>query len=482
MKGKRALHLVVHLLLPPAFCGFLLAQTPAFPGAEGFGRFSVGGRGGRVAEVTNLNDSGPGSLREAIEAPGARTVVFRVSGTIHLRSHLTILHDSITIAGHTAPGDGICLARAPLVVEANHVIIRYLRMRLGDLDDGHDDDACAGCRNIQRGKPGPVIVDHCSASWSIDEAASFYDNGGFTLQWSYVTESLNRSHHAKGPHGYGGIWGGQRATFHHNLLAHHSSRNPRFNGGRTTGQPEKELVDHRNNVIYNWGFNSAYGGEGGSYNIVGNYYKSGPATNPGVAGRIVQPWDTTGCWYISGNTVVGFPEITADNWLGVSPAEGFTAASIRRARTPFNADPLTVDTPEEACRKVLEHGGASLPRRDAVDTRITDEVRRGTATFGGRYRRTGGVSDGATGIIDSQEDVGGWPVLRSAPAPEDSDHDGMPDAWEVCRGLNPHNAHDGTILTAGGYSNLEVYLNARVEGWMPGAEGHCSPAPKRTAH
>lgn len=447
--------------------GSLSAQTPAFPGAEGFGRYSRGGRGGRVIEVTNLNDAGPGSLREAVSAAGARTVVFRVSGTIELRSPLTVSQDSITIAGQTAPGDGICLARAPLTVEANHVIIRYLRLRLGDLD-GPDVDAITGCRNIQRGLPGPIIIDHCSASWSIDEAASFYDNRDFTMQWCYITESLDHSHHAKGPHGYGGIWGGQRATFHHNLLAHHSSRNPRFNGGRTTGQPERELVDHRNNVIYNWGFNSAYGGEGGSYNIVGNYYKSGPATNPRVAGRILEAWDTTGRWFVFGNAVVGYRDVTGDNWLGVAPGGELAAASIRRERKEFPAAPVTQHSPEEAYRLVLEHGGASLPRRDPVDIRIAEEVRSGTATFGGKYRRSGSPTDSITGIIDSQVTVGGWPVLHSAPAPADSDHDGMPDIWEKREGLNQRDPADGPIPGRGGYSNLELYLNAIVDGWTTG--------------
>ena len=469
MTSARKFRVAALLALRWIVPGLLSAQTPAFPGAEGFGRYAQGGRGGRVIEVTNLNDAGPGSLRAAINAAGARTVIFRVSGTVLLRSPLTISGDSITVAGQTAPGDGICLARYNLSVQANHVVIRFLRMRLGDLDPLHDDDALSGCRNIQRGLTGPTIIDHCSASWSIDETASFYDNKDFTMQWCYVTESLDRSHHAKGPHGYGGIWGGQRATFHHNLFAHHTSRNPRFNGGRTTGQPEMELVDHRNNVIYNWGFNSAYGGEGGSYNIVGNYYKSGPATAPRVAGRIVQPWDTTGEWFVSGNTVTGFPEVTADNWLGVASGSGFTAALIRRSTAPFPAAPITQHSPEEAYRLVLEHGGASLPKRDPVDVRITVEVRTGTATFGGTYRRAGSPNDSITGIIDSQTAVGGWPNLKSAPAPVDSDHDGMPDVWETRHGLNPRDPDDGPLRTAGGYSNLEVYLNAIVAGRLDGS-------------
>jgi hypothetical protein len=450
----------------------LSGETPAFPGAEGFGGTSCGGRGGRVAEVTNLNDAGPGSLRAAVEAGGARTVIFRVSGTIHLRSPLVISRDSITIAGQTAPGDGICIADQTFSVQANHVIIRFLRFRLGDLDRRHDDDALNGCRNIQRGLSGPVIIDHCSASWSIDESASFYDNRDFTLQWCFITESLDRSHHAKGEHGYGGIWGGQRATFHHNLFAHHTSRTPRFNGGRTTGEPEKELVDHRNNVIYNWGFNSAYGGEGGSYNIVGNYYKSGPATDPRVARRILQPFDETSTWHVAGNVVEGFPAVTRDNWLGVDPGSGVDPSRIRRAEAPFPAAPITEQTAEKAYALVLEHAGAALPRRDTIDRRIVAEVRSGRATFGGSYR-VRGAKGGKTGIIDSQSAAGGWPELKSLPPPVDSDHDGMPDEWEARHGLNPEDPSDGPRLTAEGYSNLEIYLNAIVEGHMTGSrEGH----------
>jgi hypothetical protein len=464
MTSKLVTRAATLLILPCLSAMSLLAQTPAFPGAEGFGKFSVGGRGGRVIEVTNLNHAGPGSLREAIDAKGPRTVIFRVSGTIYLRSPLVISQDSITIAGQTAPGDGICVARCNLSVQANHVVIRYLRLRLGDLDTSRDDDAFTGCRNIQRGLSGPIIIDHCSASWSVDETASFYDNKDFTMQWCYVTESLNRSHHAKGPHGYGGIWGGQRASFHHNLFAHHTSRNPRFNGGRTTGQPDKELVDHRNNVIYNWGFNSAYGGEGGSYNVVGNYYKSGPATDPDVASRIVQAWDTTGEWYVSGNTVTYFPNVTANNWLGVASGGNLTMASIRRAEVPFPAAQITEQSPEEAYLLVLRHGGASLPRRDPIDVRITEEVRRGTATFGGTYRRADNPDNPITGIIDSQKGVGGWPELKSVPPPLDSDHDGMPDRWETLHGLNPRDPADGPRLTSSGHSNLEIYLNSIVEG------------------
>jgi hypothetical protein len=444
------------------------AQTTAFPGAEGYGRYTVGGRYGRVIEVTNLNDNGTGSLRAAVTASGARTVVFRVSGTIKLLSKLEIKKDSITIAGQTAPGDGICIRDYTFRVSANQVIIRYMRFRLGDSTKYADDsfDGMGALGSIHRN----VIIDHCSVSWSLDEAASFYDNGPLTFQWCYVTESLYHSYHPKGNHGYGGMWGGWHASFHHNLLAHHSSRNPRFNGSRYTSLPDSEVVDFRNNVIYNWGFNSAYGGEAGNQNMVANYYKSGPGTSASVRGRIVEPYDNIGNWYIADNYVEGVDSVTADNWLGV---QGGYADSQRTRKhlEPFPIDPnMPTQTPAEAYNDVLLFGGASL-HRDSVDSRITNEVITGTAAFGGSYKGP------HTGIIDSQDSVGGWPVLNSLPAAADNDHDGIPDEWETAHGLNPADPADGGYFRANGRTNLEAYLNSLVAQFPEGVREVSGPLP-----
>jgi pectate lyase len=443
----------------------LCAQPLAFPGADGFGRHTWGGRGGKVLFVDNLNDSGQGSLRAAIDAEGARTVIFRVSGTIFLESPLEIRHDSITIAGQSAPGSGVCLANYTLKNAANNVIIRYLRSRMGD-QRRTQDDAMSGSRRKN------IIIDHCSMSWSTDECASFYDNENFTMQWGLLSESLRRSVHAKGAHGYGGIWGGMKATFHHNLLAHHSSRNPRFCGARYHKQTrDTEQVDFRNNVIYNWGFNSSYAGEEGRHNMVNNYYKPGPATQKSVSSRIFEAWQSKdwrgfhdfGQFYIEGNVMEGSEQVTQNNWEGVdyklymemdsvnkavSPAD----TSVQRCRSyqPFDFLISETHTAQQAYNEVLEKVGASFVR-DAIDTRIIDEVRRAAFTFGDK------------GMIDSQEQVGGWAELKSLPAPKDSDNDGMPDEWEIKRGLDPNKKDDALYTLDKNYTNLEVYLNGLVE-------------------
>ncbi len=427
-----------------------LAQQLAFPGAEGYGQYTTGGRGGVVIEVTNLNDSGEGSLRAAIETNGPRTIVFKVSGTIELQSNLNIKKGNVTIAGQTAPGDGICIRNYTVRVDTSNVIIRYMRFRMGDVY-AQENDAIWGRDNKD------IIIDHCSMSWSTDEASSFYDNENFTMQWCLVAESLNRSVHGKGDHGYGGIWGGMGATFHHNLLAHHKSRNPRFQGSRYNSTPETELVDYVNNVIYNWGDNSAYGGEGGNQNIRLNYYKYGPATSSSSKRyRIIEPSDTAGNWYVADNFVFGYPNITADNWSGGVQGSNSNYQKSKNITTPFPYASVQTQSPEVAYELVLENVGAVLPKRDVVDSRIVDEVRNQTATFGASF-------GAGTGIIDTQGDVGGWPLLLSAPAPEDSDHDGMPDEWELANGLNANDAEDRNgDLDGDGYTNLEEYLNSIV--------------------
>lgn len=450
-------------LIVPAIDGFsitanFLNSLPAFPGAEGFAGNITGGRGGVVIEVTNLNNDGAGSLREAINQTGKRTVIFRVSGNIVLESNLSINNGDITIAGQTAPGDGITLQGYPLKVNADNVIIRFIRSRLGDETD-IEDDAMNGRYNQG------VIIDHCTMSWSVDETASFYDNENFTMQYCLISESLYNSVHEKGKHGYGGIWGGRGATFHHNLLAHHTSRNPRFCGSRYSNLANEELIDFRNNVIFNWGGNSIYGAEGGSYNLVNNYFKSGPATNSSVRSRIIapnaddgtnnQPAGIWGVFYVDGNYVNGYSEVTEDNWIGVHAS--ISDKNDIKSETEFEVDSVTTHSAKIAFEHVLAQSGASLPKRDPVDNRIISEVISGIPTYGASYGE-------GKGIIDTQSDVGGWPELVSETPPTDTDHDGMPDDWENANGLDPSDYSDrnGDIKN-NGYTNLEDYLNELVE-------------------
>jgi pectate lyase len=439
------------------------SQQIAFPGAEGFGKYTKGGRGGVVYEVTNLNDSGEGSLRTAVEASGPRTVVFTISGTIELESPLRIKHPYLTIAGQTAPGDGICIRKYPVIIDADHVIIRFLRIRLGD-ESGGDYDAISA-RFVSN-----IILDHVSASWSVDETVSIYHCDSITVQWCIVSESMFQSNHIKGSHGFGGIWGSNRGTYHHNLLAHHSSRNPRMASGSGN-------TDYRNNVIYNWGYQSLYGGEKyqkgndkfnfSSFNIIANYYKPGPATKPGeVMHRIASPsyrneTDDFGKWFIADNVVEGNANVTADNWDGGVQTK-ISLEKIKLDR-PWPSMPINLQTVPEAYHSVLENAGAILPVRDAVDSRIIEETRGGFATYEGvGYKEKNKVSDPTEkcGIIDTQDDVGGWPLLKSAPAPKDTDHDGIPDEWELNNGLDPNNAGDRNAISEDGYTMLEKYLNS----------------------
>ena len=437
----------------------------SFPGAEGFGRNATGGRGGRVIKVTNLNDAGAGSLREAINATGARIIVFDVSGTITLNSSLSIKNGSVTIAGQTAPGDGICLRNYALGVDADNVIIRYMRFRLGDVSRQESDALGGRFRNN-------IIIDHCSMSWSVDECTSFYANENFTLQWCIISESLRNSVHSKGPHGYGGIFGGRQASFHHNLIAHHDSRNPRFGEEAGKAFALTDLVDYRNNVIYNWGNNSAYGGEAMNINLVNNYYKPGPATikrerifsidkNKTIGTEVYDIW---GKFFIDGNFVEGSTRATSDNWTyGVynqfhssygTVSDADKAAMKLAAPLQINNN-VTTHTAQAAYTRVLDYSGASF-KRDAVDSRIINTVRNGNYTANG--------SAGSTnGIIDSQADVGGWPLLNQLTAPLDTDGDGMPDEWEKANKLDHTKANATGRNLSTGYDNIEVYINSLVK-------------------
>lgn len=463
-------------------------ETPAFPGAEGFGRYTTGGRGGVVLHVTSLEDDGSvGTFRWAVQQAGRRTIVFDVSGTIFLKSALGISNGNLTIAGQTAPGDGICIADYPFTINASNVIIRFLRFRLGNRNMAfHEGDGLGGMDQEN------IIVDHCSVSWSIDETCSVYGMKNLSLQWCIISQSLRESGHSKGRHGYGGIFGGSGASYHHNLICHHDSRTPRL-GPRASTQTD-ERVDMRNNVIYNWGGNGCYGGEGMNVNIVNNYYKPGPTTKQKSASiqyriaalgirttsyvednpAFAPMWHVWGDYFVNGNHMVGFPGVTADNWTNGIYAQ-INNASVDYTFTSATRDSIRLDEPipyiattthtaEKAYEKVLDFAGASLSR-DWLDTQMVYDTRNGVATS------TGPISN-MPGIIDSQEDNrplnapadwSPWPDLRSTAAPLDTDGDGMPDAWEVSRGLDPSNALDRNSVNEAGYTQLEVYLNSLVE-------------------
>jgi len=426
----------------------VLAQDAllAFPGADGFGKFTSGGRGGKVYVVTNLNDDGEGSFRDAIKKKEPRIILFNVSGNIKLESPITIHQGNVTIAGQSAPGDGICIQNYPVKISADNVIVRFIRFRLGD-EKAQEDDAFGGTnRNTN------VIIDHCSMSWATDECASFYRNKNFTMQWCIISESLNHSVHTKGDHGYGGIWGGEKASFHHNLLANHTSRNPRFSGSSTTVNSPDELVDFRNNVIYNWRDNSTYGGEKGHYNMINNYYKPGTSTKPNKI-WILNAWSPYGAFFLEGNCLEGNSKASINNWLSIKADNADSA----RASKPFTVEYDFNHSAIEAYKLVLEFSGASF-KRDVVDERITQEAEKGISTSG----------KNRDGIIDSQRDVGGWPELKSTEAWIDTDADGMPDAWEKSNGLNSEDSSDGNKMTLDKtFSNVEVYLNSLVEKVVP---------------
>jgi hypothetical protein len=440
----------------------VIARQIAFPGAEGFGKYATGGRGGKVVAVINLNDDGEGSFRNALEKfPGEPlTIIFNVSGIIELQSKIQIKRSNLTIAGQTAPGDGICLKNQSLILngassKGNHgnIIIRFIRSRPGGTGKtglyGFDMENCHN-----------VIVDHCSFSWANEECAAMYDTKNTTVQWCIVSEGLYNAGHMKGNRSYGGVWGGQYASYHHNLLAHLNNRVVRFNGARA--HDTVALIDYRNNVIYNWGnTNACYGGEvniaGGvsQINIVNNYYKPGPAAPSELkfahASYQKENSKGTGQWYLNGNIMEGDNSLTKKNFKGLDLAEAGYPKNAE-AEVAFSISvPLPVQSAKDAYEDVLKYAGAMLPKRDKIDERIINEARNKTAIGKGIY--------GKPGLIDLPYLVGGWPEYKSSPAPIDTDEDGMPDEWEKKNGLNANDANDRNKLYSNGYTMLEIYLN-----------------------
>ena len=481
----------------------LMAQTnktPAFPRAEGYGMYVTGGRGGTVYHVTTLDDNeAVGSFRYACSRKGARTIVFDISGTIHLKSQLNLTSGDVTIAGQTAPGDGVCIAEWPFVIKAPNVIVRYMRFRCGNNyvskaegDGGHEGDGLGGFDGSN------IIIDHCTVSWSIDECLAVYGNRNTTVQWCMAYQSLRQAGHQKGAHGYGAMMGGGRTTYHHNLLAHHDSRTPRyvFRSGDETSK--EHPTDWRNNVVYNWGGNGAYGGEEMNINIVNNYYKPGALTTrrpeyvqkrilgtghgthyaKDASGQIIHDADGTpqveayvwGHYYVAGNKNTKWNDVSLDNWTigvrgqvrGGESVYGWnaTTADTIKMTSPMPFALVTTHTADKAFEKVVAYAGASL-HRDALDKIIANDVEKGTAHF------TGANEQDRPGIIDSQDEAktdgaDAWPSLKGLTASADTDGDGIPDEWETSHGLNPDNAADGKTVGADGYTNLETYMNQLV--------------------
>lgn len=447
-KPACSISFVILLLLQPAILFSQENEEPirAFPGAEGFGAYSKGGRGGKVYHVTTLADSGPGSLREAVGAEGPRIIVFDISGTIKLEKVLVVGNSYITIAGQTAPGDGICLRDGTLFIRTDHVVIRYLRCRLGDQGETGDAVTIAMGRNI--------IIDHCSTSWGLDEILSSSTHrpviNDLTVQWCFITEALNPK-----DHGFGSLIRGCRGvhySYHHNLYAHNQGRNPRPGNYDISNPHDKDpnglLLDFRNNVIYNWGGSHAgYNADKDTVtklNYVGNYLVPGADSKAvGIAYKEGSPYNRG---YFAGNYYNH--KLSDDQWKLVNFGDWNASQIVAYKQSEsFESGAIVTQDAKEAYRDVLEHGGASLPRRDAADKRIVEQVKNG----GGH-------------IIDSQKEVGGWPELKSAPAPADSDGDGMPDDWEKQHGLNPMDKTDGAEdANDDGYTNVEEYLNSLVK-------------------
>ena len=477
----------------------------AFPGAEGGGMYTTGGRGGKIYHVTSLEDTNTqGTLRYGIEN-GERplTIVFDVAGTIALQKQLQIKKGDLTIAGQTAPGDGICLKNYTFRIHASNVIVRFIRCRMGD-EKKTEDDAMQ-IMDKYGDSFEKIIIDHCSVSWCTDECASFYGMKDFTFQWNIVSESLRNSVHDKGPHGYGGIWGGTNATYHHNLLAHHDSRNPRIDHDYVSHQ--KGPVSIFNNVVYNWKGNTCYGGESSAnngtdyrkYNFFNNYYKPGPVT-PSNHIWFLQP--TTSCsncggtilpghFYMDGNVMHGQDALTANNWKAgtSSPVSVYISAAnaekIKETSRYATETYQSVHSGAACLDPVLNYSGASFSR-DGIDNRIAKETREGTFTYEGsnlnpKDKDGKSVERSYKGLIDTQTDVAdatwkdGWPVYAASADQiariKDSDSDGMPDWFEEQFGLNKTDKNDAGAVTLdkyNRYTNLEMYLHYLVKDIVAG--------------
>ena len=412
---------------------------PAFPGAEGFGSTTPGGRGGKVYLVTTLDDYRPGSkakpipgsLRAAVEAEGPRIVVFRVAGLIDLKAPLVVVNPFITIAGQTAPGDGVCLKTYNCTIKAHDSVVRYLRVRPGD-------EAAKPLDGLSVYETQNVVIDHCSVSWSVDETLSVTGAGctNVTVQWCLISESLKESVHDKGEHGYGSLVRTDGdITFHHNIYAHHQTRCPRPG---TYGAERGILFDFRNNLIYDWLSPAGYSAEDkATMNYIGNYLKPGPSTKDRKhAFKVGGPATTM---FVEGNFLLGADKGNADNWELI----GGKKTPETRLASPLAVAPVQTDTAEALFPKLLAGVGATLQRRDAVDARVIEQITSGT----GR-------------LINSPKDVGCWPTYAAATAPEDADADGQPDAWEQQHGLNPADSTDNRgDLDGDGYTNIEEFLN-----------------------
>lgn len=480
--------LIVVLAVLACSLGMQAQTLKAFPTAEGFGKYASGGRGGKVVEVTNLNDTGEGSLRWALTEAGREdaTIVFRVSGIIDIGPNPQRKHENsiraklknVTIAGQTAPGEGILLRGGKLNLGGSeNVIIRNVRSRLGtkslERQEGETDAAYKKRCFIEGGAIGienarNIIIDHCCFGWSGEENMTMYDNHYTTVQWCIIHEGLYDAGHKKGVRGYGCQWGGSPATFHHNLLACNDSRSARINGASNPKADKNVFLEYQNNVNFNWGRrNSCYGGEneageGSTHecNFVGNYYKPGPAHPQDnflielSAARKGKTLTGPSQWYFADNVMEG--QKTRDSWQLVSNKTGFSIDQLKVQKPLSKPEYKDYLTPAESAKKAYKHvlQKAGTIRRDAVECRLVEDVRSGNPRYSGQSAQR-------QGIIDSPADAGGWPVYAAATPVTDADHDGMDDVWERRHGLNPQDPDDrNQVISHDGYTALEVYLNS----------------------